>query len=230
MRVIFIFLTLLMYGCASQPEINNANEAVKLTKKESLNSAYRMILKGNYTGALDKHLKALATECEAEFSDSDETVYVSRSNTGTTYLLLTAGFKGVNAKVINTPCAKAFYYTGYANLEIGEINDGEKYIKKAVEMSPLNSYYLSELAYIYQLNKKFELALATFIKSEKLAQNFSPDKVKLDELSRAKRGTGSVLIDLGRLSEAKVKFQECLKLNPEDKSALGELKYIQSIE
>ena len=34
----------------------------------------------------------------------------------------------------------------------------------------------------------------------------------------------------GKLEEAKIKFNECLDINPEDKTAIAELAYIKQLE
>lgn len=223
---ILIPLILLISGCASQ----QVNDVELSAKHKALSSAHLMLSKGNAVGALNKHLKWLVNECEHELNNSNEILYVARSQIESFYLLLLATAENNNAKVIATPCAEGFYYMGYASLELGRIDDAEKYVKKAIKMSPLNALYSSELGHIYQVKKDWPLALTTFKKSEELANDFSPDSLKLIELSRAKRGVGFTLIELGRLNEAKNKFNECLDINPEDKIAKAELAYIKSIE
>ncbi len=115
-------------------------------------------------------------------------------------------------------------------LDLGKIDIAEQFILRAVEMSPVNSMYLSELGHIYQIKKEWNKALDTFQKSEHSVEVYSHPDSKLEELSRAKRGVGFTLIELGKLDEAEKKFNLCLEINKNDKTALNELKYIKSLK
>ncbi len=82
---------------------------------------------------------------------------------------------------------------------------------------------------LYQTKKDWKKALDTFQESEQNVEAYSPPDLKLQELSRAKRGVGFALIELGKLDEAEKKFNECLEINKNDKTALNELKYIEGL-
>lgn len=233
MRLIFIFIFIVSFGligCASQDKEQTLEVAKLSPKEQSLNTVYLMLSRGNSVGALNKHLKSLALECDVEFNNTDANVYVARTQEEMFFLLLLAAADGKTANVVNTPCSEIYYLTGYASLDLGRVEDAQSYVNKAIAMSPLHSLYLSELGHIYQLKKEWLLALSTYEKAEQYAQDFSPEHLKLKELSRAKRGVGFTLIELDRLEEAKIKFNECLDINPEDKTAIAELAYIKQLE
>lgn len=124
-------------------------------------------------------------------------------------------------------CSEALYLRGYASLDLGEVELAEKYLKRAIDMAPVNSKYLSELGHIYHAKKDWTNALAIFIKAEEAANTYAPPQLKSTELPRAKRGVGFSLIELGKLDEAEAKFKECLKIDKNDEGALRELKYIE---
>jgi tetratricopeptide (TPR) repeat protein len=73
------------------------------------------------------------------------------------------------------------------------------------------------------------MALKAFNASEEAASFSHPDS-KDASLGRAWRGMGYVYVEQGKLQEAKKKYEQCLKLNPKDRSAAAELKYIEGLQ
>ena len=59
------------------------------------------------------------------------------------------------------------------------------------------------------------------------AAKLAPDDTRSDELGRARRGQGYVLVELGKLDEAEKKYQQCLAANPNDANAKAELQYVR---
>src|SRR6266699_1969892 len=55
----------------------------------------------------------------------------------------------------------------------------------------------------------------------------SPQASRADELGRARRGLGYVLVELGKLDEAERKYQQCLAANPNHNKAKKELEYVR---
>ncbi|MGL5632920.1 MAG: tetratricopeptide repeat protein, partial [Azovibrio sp.] len=96
-------------------------------------------------------------------------------------------------------------------------------------LSPYNSQFLSELAYIYQIEKNWPQALTLFQQAETAAQSFSPPDLYDIELAGAWRGQAYVYIEQNRLEEAEKLYRQCLKLNKNDAKALHELGYIEKL-
>ncbi len=94
-------------------------------------------------------------------------------------------------------------------------------------MAPVNAMYLSALGHIYQVRRDWAVAIDYFSRAEDAAQTYSPEAVRVSEFMHAKRGLGFNLIQLGKLNEAEVKYQECLAIDVTDKGALNELEYIK---
>ncbi|NQZ89524.1 MAG: tetratricopeptide repeat protein [Colwellia sp.] len=195
----------------------------------SLNSGYQLLANGNAVDAINKHFKSLTEQCDVQYENSEKQVYAARSKVESLFYMLKAMSEEKYAIVISSTCAESNYYMGYASLDLGRIKKAEQYIKRALDFSPVNSMYLSELAHIYQINKDWDQALSTFYQAEGNASVYSPEQLKLLELTRAKRGIGFVLIELGQLQKAKLKFEECLELDPNDKNALNEINYIKGL-
>ena len=133
------------------------------------------------------------------------------------------------AVVLSQFWAEAFFLKSYALVELGNIDQAKDTLKKAVGLSPLNFTYLAELGHIYQLEKNWDMALEIYKASEE-ATSFSHPDSKDANLARAWRGIGYVYIEQGKLKEAKEQYKRCLELNPNDQSALAELKYIKGLQ
>jgi len=114
----------------------------------------------------------------------------------------------------------------YALVEMGKRVEAMSALKQAIALSPWNSQYLSELGYLYAANKDWNKALETYQAAEEHAA-LSPDDTKTEELGKARRGVGYVLVELGKLDEAEKKYEQCLKENPKDSKAAAELEYVR---
>lgn len=127
-------------------------------------------------------------------------------------------------------CADATYHIGSAYVELKELNRAKKWIRKAIKLLPKASTYVTELAFIYQLEKDLSKALELYKSAEEIAQKDLGYQDNQRGLSRALRGEGFIFIEMGQLKKAKEYFNKALKINPNDEGALHELKYIESLE
>jgi tetratricopeptide (TPR) repeat protein len=116
----------------------------------------------------------------------------------------------------------------YALQDLGRIGEAKSAVKMALELSPWNSQYLSELGNIYQHEKSWLKAKETFEAAEEHAQ-LAPDDTKAGELARARRGLGYVFVELGQLDEAEKKYRQCLAADPKDAKAAKELEYVRGL-
>ncbi|MDX1705563.1 tetratricopeptide repeat protein [Pseudidiomarina sp.] len=226
MKQLIIILVLLLSGCATT---KNSNEQAAVRQGDLIQQYMEQGLEdlsyGHPEKALGEFDQAIAL-CKKQFAGSEERVYVARGMTDSIYYMLKARVDNESAVAVATDCADAFYLRGYASIELGQIDAGEQHLNKALEFSPVNSMYLSEMGHIYHIKEDWQKALDTFAQAEEFSA-FSPEELKASELARAKRGVGFSLIELGRLDEAEAKFRECLELDPNDEVALHELKYIE---
>ena len=187
--------------------------------------------------AIEKCEKVIAL-FEARYRNSKEKIYCARTSEENLGYLLTAGAdmskgkfeKGKkNAVVLSSTWANAYYLKGWALEELRKLAPARVAIKQAVELSPFNSHYLAELAYLYSLEKDWPQAEKIYKSAEEHA-TLSPADVKQTELGRARRGLGYVLVELGRLDEAEKKYIQCLKDDPNDQKAAAELEYVRDLK
>lgn len=134
-----------------------------------------------------------------------------------------------DAIVLSSTWSSACYMKGWALEELKRLGEARAAIEQAIGLSPFNSHYLSELAYLYVLEKDWDKALEIYRSAEEHAA-LSPDDVKQKELGRARRGLGYVLVELGKLDEAERKYQQCLADDPNDTKAAAELEYVRNLK
>jgi Tfp pilus assembly protein PilF len=228
MKFVSIFFVLLLSACVSTEQTQPVSKA-PATLSELLATGYQQLKDSSPDSALQTLLEA-QQQCMEEHNTSDNKTFIHRTSEERFFYLLQASFEEVATSVESGPCAEISYLLGYTYLELDDINNAQRYVTKATEYSPVNAAYLSELAHIHQSNGEFQQAINLYRQAEDGAQNFSPSHLKQEELARAKRGIGFNLIELGKLDEAKTKFNEVLQVNPNDQKAKNELKYIESLE
>mgnify|MGYP002700711268 CR=1 FL=1 len=226
MKYFAITLAFLLSACATQPPKQNPTHSPDI--ELLLTSAIKKLSIRNTNKAIIDFDKAIAL-CEDRFSNSEQKVYASRSQTETLFYMLTSYADSISAIATDTVCSDALYGRGYATLDLGKIDLAQTYIQRAIDMAPVNSRYLSEMGHIIQTKRDWTKALEIFSQAEAAADTYSPKELKNMELARAKRGVGYSLIELGRLDEAEIKFKECIDINKDDKGALKELEYIAQL-
>jgi tetratricopeptide (TPR) repeat protein len=174
---------------------------------------------------------------KAHYGNSKSKIYCAQSsaeNLG--YLLMAAAAmdKGEfdkdkkNAIVLSSTWATAYFFKAYALQDLGRIAEAKAVLQLALELSPWNSRYLSELGSIYVLEKNWTKAKEVFEKAEDQVPT-APDDMKAELLGRARRGLGYVFVELGQLDEAEKKYRQCLATDPKDTKAAKELEYVRGL-
>jgi tetratricopeptide (TPR) repeat protein len=196
-------------------------------QSEILWKARKSLTSGNPQGAIDEHIDNVIKFYETKYKDEKRRIYCTRTPTENLYYLLIAANEKVSAVAYACLWPDAHYMKAYAFLELGKLQDAKKSLQAALDLAPRNSQYLAELAHCYQLEKNWQKALELFELAEESAKSTSPEGQKVADLGRALRGQGYALVETGKLDEAEKKYQECLKINPQDKSARDELNFIK---
>lgn len=226
-----LFLALSLSGCASQDLSTDADADTNINIQqefERLEAGYQVLSKNAKTAKTD-YFNPIIDNCNKAFASSTKRYYAARGPTETLFYTAKAMADRQTAEVLTVPCGMAHYLAAYADIDLGNVTSAEKNLKSALRWSPVNAQYQSELAHLMQIRRDWNEALRLFTEAEANAEAFSPDEVQDTELARAKRGIGFTLIELGRLEEAEVKFQECLEIDPNDKKAKHELAYIKQL-
>ena len=215
-------------SCSTAPVQQPTQTATNETPIIHAQKGLQYIQSGLVTEAIIEFDEAIK-QCETQYPIDGKKIYTSRTTAESLMYSMLSANKNEAAEVVDTVCSDAYYIRGSIALNTGRLRDAEIFIKKAVNMAPLNSMYLSAIGNIYQVRRDWSQAVDYFTQAENAAPTYSPDVLKSTEFVRAKRGVGFNLIQLGKLNEAEAKYKECLALNSGDKSALDELEYINMI-
>lgn len=128
------------------------------------------------------------------------------------------------AVVIATDWCTALWGKGYILLDLGKADAAIPVLQRAITMRPSRPQYLNELGFGYQLLKKWPEMLNAETRAAEVADVAGPDRVR--NLYRAWFGMAYALIELGRWDEAADLLQKCIALDPENRKAKDELKYL----
>jgi Flp pilus assembly protein TadD len=134
-----------------------------------------------------------------------------------------------NAIVLSPTWASAYFMKGFALEEMGKQAEAKSALRQALELSPWNSHYLSEHAYLFAIQKDWAKAKENYQAAEEHA-SLSPDGTKAEDLARARRGLGYVFVELGQLDAAEKKYEECLAADKNDTKAAAELQYVRKLK
>ncbi len=102
-----------------------------------------------------------------------------------------------------------------------------KYLAEEIKYNPYSANAYNEQGYVLNMTKRPKEALKLYEKGFETAVRFKYDNsVKATAL----RGKGYALTEMGDLKGAKKAYEESLKLEPNNQTALDELKYIKNRE
>jgi len=180
------------------------------------------------------HFDNVIASFESKFNDPATAYFSARTQKESiNYMMnaarLTSGQKK-KAEVLSSEWAYSYFYKSYALTELGRFSESLDNLKKAIDLSPQNSQFISELAYLYQTQKNWTTALGLFNLSASAAMDYSPSETRDAELTKAVRGVGYVDVELGRLDEAESMYRNCLEIDPNDTKASEELRYISGLK
>ncbi len=195
--------------------------------RQLLQDAVQLIKNKNPAEAIPK-CETVINSYKGYYDPTKQRVYCARSPVASLGSLLEAAADGKKAIVISSTWAEAFFLEAFALQELHRPNEAKAALLAALVLSPFDSQYLNELAEIFAREKNWAKAAELFQKAEDDA-NYKPDLNRAEELARAKRGQGYILIEMGKLDEAESKYQDCLATNPNDQKARAELAFVRQL-
>ena len=193
-----------------------------------LSESRRLLDSGKPNEAIENLDKVLA-DFKDKYGNSKKRIYCAQNPTESLSYLLIAAQEKREAVVLSGIWAGAHFMKGFALIDLGRMTEARSSIEQALYLSPNNPQYISEMAYIYGVEKNWPKALEYYQEAENCAEAFSSPEDKIHRLGVARRGQGYVLVELGRLTEAEGKYRQCLESDPNDKAAKEELEYISNL-
>lgn len=223
----FRFLSLGLLSILSTCTILAAEKTEVADKDSELEAlvqeATRLVAQKKPADAVEKCDIVIAA-FKAKYEKSKETIYCAQSSTESLAYLLTASQAKKAAKVISQTWAEAYFVRGFAFTDLQKPVEAKRDLVSALALSPYNPHYLCEMGHIFTVERNWGKARELYAAAEE-HYGFSP-KPK-EDLALARRGTGYVLVELGKLAEAEKKYEECLAADPEDRKAKAELEYVR---
>lgn len=207
-----------------QDKVNESLEAQRIAQ------AFTLIREGQSQRAIDGPLLQIISDYQAAYGNSPKRIYCASSIAETMHYLLDARALHVNAIALGANWSSAYYLTGFAYVNLGQFDKAAANLKRAVELSPSNAHFLSELGNLYESEKHWPEAMDMFRQAQTASQ-FMPDQNGRNrEACRALRGQGYALVELHRLDEAVQAYQACLKIVPGDQKSYQELGYVMTLK
>ncbi len=121
-----------------------------------------------------------------------------------------------------------YYLRAYMLIEKKDTQAAMKALNRALEFSPYDPQVLSERGHLYNISKDWNNAEKDFTLALEMAKLLTISKG--DSISfqgRALRGLGYIAVERKQWDKAVEFYHQALKINPNDKGAQNELKYIE---
>jgi tetratricopeptide (TPR) repeat protein len=169
---------------------------------------------------------AVINAYKAHYAGRKQKIFCARSPEESAGLMIKAAVDRNNAIALSFIWSDAYFMKAYALQDLGRISEAKATLQQALKMSPFNAQYIAEMGQIYARKKNWSKAEQLFREAEEHA-SLSPSVSEADDLARARRGLGYVLVEVGKLDEAEKKYQQCIAANPNDTKAKAELQYVR---
>lgn len=204
-----------------------ANEDTEKILEQHLDAARQMLVDMRPEEALANSVNPVIAYYENQYSNEPRRVYCARTPAEAQAYIAEANSAKHEAVILGPQYSEAHCLKYYVLRALKQPAESRSNLIKALELSPLNADFLNESAYLYQREKNWEESRKEFVRAADCARKYSSEEVRLSELSRALRGQGYCLVELGELDEAEAIYLECLKVDPNDQIAMEELEYTQ---
>jgi tetratricopeptide (TPR) repeat protein len=214
-------------GAADNPS-TGPSAAADLEQQELLMQGRRELDAGRRREAIGYYDKVIA-HFRAAHDGADVLVYCAHTPVETLLYAAMGATQKRSTTVLGPTWADAYLMKGYALVELGQLTEAREAVEASVALAPQNAQYLAELGYVYQATSEWAKSLDAYQRSAEGAQATSAPEEKQADLTRALRGQGFALTELGRLDEAEALYRKCLEIDSKDAKASNELDYIRAI-
>lgn len=227
-QVFALFCVVCMPANAAAQTTRAADPDKDPQMRNLLREARRLIDSKQPAGAIARCDQVIAA-FQAHYGSSKQKAFCARTSAESLGVLLKAAADKNSATVLSSTWSDALFMKAFSLEDLRRLGEAKTTLQEALRLSLLNSQYLSELGQIYQLEKDWPKAKQAFEEAEDQAK-LSPPESQADELGRARRGLGYVLVELGQLDQAEKKYQQCLAADPNDARAKRELEYVRALQ
>lgn len=179
-------------------------------------------------------LDPLLAEYERTYAGEKRQIFCGMNQNETVAYMLSAAADATKGKAKNPNGAvaaeagwcTALWAKGFALIDLKRLDEGLPFLERSAAMAPSHAHYVSELAYAYQAQGKWQLSYDTYVRAVDSVGLVEAEADKTRELRRSWWGMSYDLVELGRWDEAEAMLHKTLKLVPDDERAKHELEYI----
>lgn len=242
---IVLAVAICVAGCASQSSPKATDDHVDIVTSpasegsdfyaldddgQKIVHAMQMVQGGKIQAAIDGPINEVIAKLEKKYAGKQ--VYSARGAAeGLMYGMLGAADAtksdpktGVHILVIGPSWAMAYWARSYALTEMNRTTEAEADLRRALALSPMDSQYKNELAYLLMRRGEKSESLALYQEAETDADLTSPAPVPIKCV--ALRGQGYILVEQHRLDDAEAAYRKCMALVPDEPKSKAELGYI----
>jgi tetratricopeptide (TPR) repeat protein len=177
------------------------------------------------TGYFDKVIASY----QKRYADDKRHIYCGHDQAETLLYMVQSANNREDAVALTPTWAEAWYHKSYALTELHRNAEALSALDKAIALSPSRARYLSERGYLYHQVKDWQHSLEMYKAAEEGVKLISDRQVQIVEHTRALRGQGYALVEMGDLDAGEKKYQQSLALNPGDTMSKQELDYIKGL-
>ncbi len=231
MRKIFMAMLLSISALASSPAMSQAAAAAdqEAPAQADLVSEGIELIKSSRPGDAIERFDRVIAWYERAYAGETRKIYCAGSpSESVAYLVLGAAYEKKDAITLDQTWAHAIFFKGYALIDLGRREDARPLFRRALELSPRNSQYLSEYAELKKGDRDWQESYDLFEEAHGAA-SLMPEEKQGFWQARALRGMGFTLIELGDLDKAETMFRKSLELDPNNQGARSELQYIEDV-
>lgn len=212
---------------AAGPGSDRADQDADSEQARLVAEATQLVKSGHPADAITNHLDQVIAGYEKQYAGEQRHIYCAHGQAEALHYMMDASNRGEDAVALDSTWADAWYVKSYALTELHRTAEATSALDKAIALSPSFAHYLSERGYLYQLAKDWPHALDSFKAAEESVKLLADRDVQRHEHTRALRGQGYALVELGDLDAAAQKYHQSLALDPDDKASSQELDDIK---
>ncbi len=208
--------------------VNSSDAGVGADQQYVVAKAVKLIQQGQLAGA-DTLLDEVLGHFAGLMTDGKQTYVSMRDDAEYQQFVQERQAPGGNPQVtrLHHAFAQALQMKAYIASSRQQWEQAVTYLDKKMSYAPYEAQPYLEKGYILNAQGKPQEGLEVYEKGYRLALTHGGTA---QEQAAALRGMGSAEIDLGKLDKAAVSFRMSLQIEPGNKTALGELDYIQKLK
>jgi tetratricopeptide (TPR) repeat protein len=189
----------------------------------------RLVKSGRHAEAITLFDEVIASY-ERRHAGEKRRIFCAHGPAETLAYTLDSANKDQEAIVLPPTWADTLLAKAFALVELGRTADARATLEKALALSPMFPSYLAELGYHAGRAKDWRRSLELYTAAADNVPLIDNDAVRVAMHTRALRGQGYALLELGELDASEAKYRQSLALDPNDAMSKKELDYIATLK